>query len=189
MQANIFISNEGEPLLADFGISQLLIQTNTVANTAELKYSIRWTARELLDYERTDNVTHTFGSDIWAYGMVVYVRFEINTSISFKLIAIYRNFSRKTYRMLICNTMRRLLSLSGRISYRPSQSTFPALGEHLSTFYGICARAVGNQIQLVGRQWAQSWASSRGSHRRIAIACHTSRLFSKACRCRIVITQ
>ena len=45
------------------------------------KGSIRWMAYELLASEE-DEVKHTKESDMWAYGMVIYVRQAITSIIS-----------------------------------------------------------------------------------------------------------
>ena len=66
------MSEAGIPLIMDFGVSHL-ISSKTGAETATNanKGSLRWQARELL----METVAHhTKESDIWAFGMVVYVR-------------------------------------------------------------------------------------------------------------------
>ena len=73
-QENILISDAGTPLLADFGLSLILAQTTstTFTQTSVLQGgTTRWMAPELFDPtpQRHDEFT-----DIWAYGMVTYVR-------------------------------------------------------------------------------------------------------------------
>ncbi|KLO14114.1 hypothetical protein SCHPADRAFT_939791 [Schizopora paradoxa] len=69
---NIFISDSGEPLLADFGISRIVTQTSSTSQSSA-KGSIRWMAIEfwLSDLnEEEGKVVHTKHTDIWAFGMV-----------------------------------------------------------------------------------------------------------------------
>ncbi len=71
------MSDSGEPLLADFGISRCISSSDTANTTTGLKGSARWMAIELLSpspNERAEAGKHTMQTDIWAYGMVVYVR-------------------------------------------------------------------------------------------------------------------
>ncbi|TDL15452.1 kinase-like protein [Rickenella mellea] len=84
---NIYVSSDGTPLLADFGISRTLVVTQTVNGVKELMGSIRWMASELLNPggyslndvdvgDRTlvneDAAVQTKKTDVWAFGMVVY---------------------------------------------------------------------------------------------------------------------
>ena len=61
-------------MLADFGISRFV---SLNGQTAEASYegSIRWMAKELIRALRSGlgHLVHTKESDIWAFGMVVYV--------------------------------------------------------------------------------------------------------------------
>ncbi len=67
-QFNILISQSGEPLLADFGLSHVQM--------ASAKRSVRWTALELFSLSDVSGnfCTPDKKSDIWAFGMTVYVR-------------------------------------------------------------------------------------------------------------------
>ncbi|KLO14151.1 kinase-like protein, partial [Schizopora paradoxa] len=67
---NIFISDSGEPLLADFGISRI-VTTNSSTTSTNVKGSTRWMALELLSDDDAEG-RHTMMTDIWAFGMVVY---------------------------------------------------------------------------------------------------------------------
>ncbi|KLO08683.1 kinase-like protein [Schizopora paradoxa] len=75
-QDNILISDNNNPLIADFGISRILTSTNT--SWTNLGGSARWMAMELLEFNPGDGTSgtgsgrHTKGTDVWAYGMVVY---------------------------------------------------------------------------------------------------------------------
>ncbi|KLO10996.1 kinase-like protein, partial [Schizopora paradoxa] len=67
--ANILVSDDGNPLLADFGLS-ISSSTLSLSGTTNhgSKGSVRWMARELISVEELD---HTFKTDIWSYGMVI----------------------------------------------------------------------------------------------------------------------
>jgi serine/threonine protein kinase len=88
-QDNILVSDDGVPKLTDFGVSRLLLNTATMTGTSNLKGSIRWMAPELVHVEIDDgddgdskpsgntenrHEFHTKATDVWAFGMVVYVR-------------------------------------------------------------------------------------------------------------------
>jgi serine/threonine protein kinase len=69
------VSNEGWPLLTGFGISRLNYDGITLSGASILKGNVRWMAIELIEpgvHEQRHNF-HTRQSDIWAFGMVVYV--------------------------------------------------------------------------------------------------------------------
>jgi len=71
---NILMSDAGEPLLADFGISCIMTSSSTTNTTTGVKGSARWMAVELLTPSETaESGKHTKQTDVWAYGMVVYV--------------------------------------------------------------------------------------------------------------------
>ena len=68
------MSSDGRPVLADFGISRFV---SVNGETAEASYegSIRWMAWELMNelMMGSGRLVHTKESDVWAFGMVVYV--------------------------------------------------------------------------------------------------------------------
>ena len=73
-------------MLSDFGISRLLLNSVTIAGTTSLKENARCMAPELMlcslvDEHNGHNV-HTKTSDVWAYGMVLYV----SDNLRFKFI-------------------------------------------------------------------------------------------------------
>ncbi|KAI5116585.1 hypothetical protein M0805_009228 [Coniferiporia weirii] len=83
---NVLISTTGIPLLADFGVSRILIESETIDTKSTLRGSVRWMAIELFDSslprdfeakknrripERSKQV-HTEQADVWAFGMTVY---------------------------------------------------------------------------------------------------------------------
>lgn len=76
-QDNILVHADERPLLTDFGISRLLIESKTLTGTNSLKGNVRWMSIELLDWRVHATIPqhqfHTKASDVWAFGMVVYV--------------------------------------------------------------------------------------------------------------------
>ena len=77
MQGNILSGHDGRPVLPDFGISRLLINSVTIVGTTSIKGNTRWMAPELLlpeDGVELEHLCHTKATDVWAFGMVVYVR-------------------------------------------------------------------------------------------------------------------
>ncbi|KLO08685.1 kinase-like protein [Schizopora paradoxa] len=76
---NILISEDGQPLLADFGISRIMTASLSVTTTtAAPKGSVRWMAIELLEVDLSGEqsfgkpAVHTKMTDVWSYGMVIY---------------------------------------------------------------------------------------------------------------------
>lgn len=71
------MSEHGEPLICDFGISRMLdsSQSNFVSTThnGQLRGSMRWMARELLRPDGDEEPKHSKETDVWAYGMTLYV--------------------------------------------------------------------------------------------------------------------
>ena len=66
------MSRFGDPLLCDFGISRLLVDSVTITGTIHLKGSMRWMAIELLESDPNvvaEHSLHTKASDVWAFGM------------------------------------------------------------------------------------------------------------------------
>ena len=70
------MSSTGEPLISDFGLSHMMSATQTLMASTNLdggiKGTVRWMAIELFDIEEGE-AGHTKASDMWAYGMTVYV--------------------------------------------------------------------------------------------------------------------
>jgi len=75
---NTPVSEDGEPLLADFGISRFMSSTQTFGGAStDIRGSVRWMAVELLSIAPQESETsypsfHSKESDVWAYGMVLY---------------------------------------------------------------------------------------------------------------------
>ena len=80
-QDNVLISESGEPLLSDFGISRMLSASQTLHFTSTLtgglRGTIRFTSKELLLATDMDPEMYTRASDVWAFGMTVLVRSTI----------------------------------------------------------------------------------------------------------------
>lgn len=77
---NVLISATKDPLLADFGLSQVLYPLfSTVGqsnSSGSPKGTVRWMAPELLgDSDGSLSLNSNEKSDVWAFGMVVYVFF------------------------------------------------------------------------------------------------------------------
>ncbi|KLO08209.1 kinase-like protein [Schizopora paradoxa] len=79
---NILVSDGGEPLLADFGLSVSSSSTSLGDTTCHgEKGSLRWMARELLStpFNSSALPKHTKMTDMWSFGMVISVS-EIHLS-------------------------------------------------------------------------------------------------------------
>lgn len=70
----------GEPLLCDFGLTRFVatslqpdssLSTFQTDSAAAMNGSIRWMAPEIFDMNHGNK--HTRESDVWAFGMTVYV--------------------------------------------------------------------------------------------------------------------
>ena len=96
---NVLISSAGVPRICDFGISRMLASSQIfdVTTSGRLKGTTRWMAKELIEIGDPPP-THTFQTDVWAFGMTVHVRTALISS-SFCLTA----FEGTTYeRATIC---------------------------------------------------------------------------------------
>ena len=76
----MLIAHDGRPVLSDFRESRLLVDSKTVIGTTALKGVMRWMAPELIEpdeedemEDRTRHACHTKATDVWAFGMVIYV--------------------------------------------------------------------------------------------------------------------
>jgi len=69
---NIYLSPEREPLLADFGQSQLADQSLGWEYPTSFAGTVRWASIELLKYRQGENVRYTKETDVWAFGMVLF---------------------------------------------------------------------------------------------------------------------
>ncbi|KAH8115036.1 kinase-like domain-containing protein [Phellopilus nigrolimitatus] len=72
---NVLISDDGLPRICDFGISRILVSSQTFGGTSlqnnGTRGSLRWMSKELLEICEPPN-THSMESDIRAFGMTVY---------------------------------------------------------------------------------------------------------------------
>jgi serine/threonine protein kinase len=74
-QDNVLIADDGRAVLSDFGISRVWVNNATITAPTSVMGSCRWMAPELLgSADEQDHPSHTKASDVWAFGMVVYVR-------------------------------------------------------------------------------------------------------------------
>ena len=72
----MLIAHDGRPVLSDVEVSRLLVNSKTVIGTTALKGVMRWMAPELIEPDEeveTRHGCHTKATDVWAFGMVVYV--------------------------------------------------------------------------------------------------------------------
>lgn len=77
IQDNILIFRPDYPVICDFGISRMLYNSQTFGaesstNSNCARGTVRWMAVELLAIDVFTK--HTKCTDVWAYGMTVYVR-------------------------------------------------------------------------------------------------------------------
>jgi len=73
---NILISASKTPVLADFGLSLTLAHsqaTMTTETTSLAKGTVRWMAKELFTPPDGASPKHDEHTDMWAFGMVIYV--------------------------------------------------------------------------------------------------------------------
>ena len=64
-------------MLSDFGISRLLINSKTLVGSTSLRGNMRWMAPELImpvEGDELEHSGHTKATDVWAFGMVIYLR-------------------------------------------------------------------------------------------------------------------
>jgi serine/threonine protein kinase len=82
-QDNVLISSSGSPLLSDFGISRVIVTSHVTADTTSFKGSIRWIAIECVTppdgYSLFRPVIANEKTDVWAFGMTVYVSLVIDS--------------------------------------------------------------------------------------------------------------
>ncbi|EJC99228.1 kinase-like protein, partial [Fomitiporia mediterranea MF3/22] len=77
---NVLVGPSSQPLICDFGMSRTLASSLSIEATtlSDVRGSVRWMAIELLDIN-LDSL-HTKETDVWAFGMTVYVCFSVTFS-------------------------------------------------------------------------------------------------------------
>lgn len=74
------MSPRGIPLIADFGLSRILVLSKAITSTKDAGGSIRWMAPELLKYDECPDKEDggvsvpSVKSDVWAFGVTIMVR-------------------------------------------------------------------------------------------------------------------
>ena len=72
-QDNVFVDSLGNVRIGDFGLSRMLSDESLwVTSATQAPGTVRWMAFELFGLD-DDHVEHTKASDMWAYGMIIYV--------------------------------------------------------------------------------------------------------------------
>ncbi|KLO05454.1 kinase-like protein, partial [Schizopora paradoxa] len=68
---NVLLSSTNRPIIADFGLSRFVGNDTSVpfSLTSTGPATVRWSAPELFD-----GVHHSNATDVWAFGMLLYVR-------------------------------------------------------------------------------------------------------------------
>lgn len=69
----MLLGPNGEPLLADFGLSRISDSSLKFSSSSGGGGTCRWNAIELSGGSDIDKAEYTKGSDVWAFGMVLYV--------------------------------------------------------------------------------------------------------------------
>ena len=74
-QDNVLMSNEGQPLICDFGLARVVPESVSLSNsTNNMRGSIRWMAAEFFAYDGRVRVSeHSKTTDVWSFGATVYV--------------------------------------------------------------------------------------------------------------------
>ena len=71
------ISDEGQPLICDFGLARIVPESASLSNTTTVRGSVRWMAPEF--FRGRDPVTeHSGETDVWGFGATIYVSFIFN---------------------------------------------------------------------------------------------------------------
>ena len=71
------MSDEGQPLICDFGLARIVPGSASLSNTTTVRGSVRWMAPEF--FRVLDPVTeHSEETDVWGFGATIYVSFIFN---------------------------------------------------------------------------------------------------------------
>ncbi len=94
-QSNILMSEDGRPLLAGLEMSVSLTSLFLAVTTSHgSKRSWRWMAKELF---QNNDARHCVATDMWAFGMVIFVRLQIIAN-KFERLNLKRNYWAEMYR-------------------------------------------------------------------------------------------
>ena len=71
------MSNEGRPLICDFGLARIVPESASLSNTTTVRGSVIWMAPEF--FCRDNPVPkHSEATDVWGFGAAIYVSFIFN---------------------------------------------------------------------------------------------------------------
>ena len=151
------MSDRGEPLICDFGISSVMsasISFGSVSSEGrQARGSMRWMAVELFDI----GGPHSEKTDVWAFGMTAYVR-KCITPDDLLWLTLCRKSSLRNRPTLISKLNLKLCGQLWMVSY-PLHHIFPKT--RLNARYGISVVVVENPSQEIGRicrKWCISYA-------------------------------
>ena len=78
LQFNILISDDKKALISDFGLSRLVEATISYSiNSSGVCGTARWMSPEQFPYTSVQPIKSDARNDVWSFGMVVYVRFQV----------------------------------------------------------------------------------------------------------------
>ena len=72
-KVNVLISDEGHALISDFGLTQMIGSSFSMAASLPCGGSVNWMAPEILKPPDEDAPLMTVRSDVWAFGMTILV--------------------------------------------------------------------------------------------------------------------
>jgi serine/threonine protein kinase len=135
----VLISQEGRPVLSDFGVSRLSVNSVTIAGTTSLKGNIRWMAPELLsptDFAR-EHEFHTKATDVWAFGMVILVCINSLLQFARSLIALQEALSGKVPFQNCRNEVQvMMLVMNGKVPNKPEGGR--CTGKYFDALWDCC---------------------------------------------------
>ena len=65
------MSDEGRPLICDFGLARIVPESISLSNTTNARGSFRWMASEF--FEERPVTEHSRETDVWGFGATVFV--------------------------------------------------------------------------------------------------------------------
>ncbi|KAG9049804.1 hypothetical protein FS837_009104, partial [Tulasnella sp. UAMH 9824] len=125
--ANILVTDEGNAVIADFGLSRLADNTESGLTTIKtIKRSLRYWAPELLE----EGARHTLQSDVWAFGSVMMEVLtgilpypNVGNDLSLTLAMAQGETPSHTKSLTVAEPIRQLLAAQSRISAASDEST------------------------------------------------------------------